>query len=225
MKKLKAGLSKAKDATVGKLTKGDQNKDEEFNHQFKTLKHNQEQINKLSRCIAEYNSAAGAMLKAQQKIAEVLSNMMEGDALQRDIQPLAQSYKQVTEASINEKINLLDELIKLQFNDPLNSYLNEYKEINERVKERNRRHGEKEKLLTETAKYKAKNDPRLQSTESKLAAATQAYEDLNKELTIDMPILVADRGKFFLPVIANVIDIQGGFYKELGKQLSYVPLS
>lgn len=51
--------------------------------------------------------------------------------------------------------------MRREFLDPANKYKAQYRELEERMRERKRRHEETDKLQDEVKKYKEKNDARL----------------------------------------------------------------
>lgn len=125
------------------------------------------------------------------------------------------------EAMMLEKTRV-DEAIRRGFQDPLNKYKQQYRELEERMRERTRRLEEMIKLEEDVKKYKAKNDARLNGTERRLASAKQAYEDLHAELMEDIPKLVEDKVRFFEPMVAVLIDAQLMFFNSMASKLSDV---
>jgi len=51
--------------------------------------------------------------------------------------------------------------LRREFLDPANKYKAQYRELEERMRERKRRHEEADKLNDQVKKYKEKNDARL----------------------------------------------------------------
>lgn len=116
----------------------------------------------------------------------------------------------------------VDEEIRRGFQDPLNKYKAQYRELEERMRERTRRFEEMLKLEEDVKKYKTKNDARLGGTERRLTSAKQAYEDLHAELMEDIPKLVEDKVRFFEPMVAVLIDAQLMFYHGMSSKLEEV---
>jgi hypothetical protein len=140
--------------------------------------------------------------------------------------------KSLPEGMVKDNIMLLekmmlektrvDEEIRRGFQDPLNKYKAQYRELEERMRERQRRFEEMLKLEEDVKKYKTKNDARLGGTERRLASAKQAYEDLHAELLEDIPKLVEDKVRFFEPMVAVLIDAQIMFYHGMSTKLEDV---
>jgi hypothetical protein len=122
------------------------------------------------------------------------------------------------EAMMLEKTRV-DEAIRRGFQDPLNKYKQQYRELEERMRERSRRFEEMLKLEEDVKKYKQKSDARLSGTERRLTSAKQAYEDLHAELLEDIPKLIEDKVRFFEPMVAVLIDAQIMFYKNMNDKL------
>jgi hypothetical protein len=74
-----------------------------------------------------------------------------------------------------------------------------------------------DRLHTEKEKFTEKNDLRLAATETKLEAATSAYEDLNAELKRDIPLLLAKAESFFQPLILLMVINQGNFWAGMSQ--------
>jgi hypothetical protein len=114
----------------------------------------------------------------------------------------------------------LDDAMRRDFLDPINKYKQQYREIEERQRERKRRLDEMDKLTDDVKKYTAKSDARLNATQKRLESVTQGYEELNAELMQDMPKLIHDKEVFFHPMTAVLLDSQYEFYHSMAEQLA-----
>ena len=159
------------------------------------------------------------VLHSQKKVAQDMSDQY-GDP------------KSMPEGMVKDNLMLLDKMllektrvdeeVRRGFTDPLNKYKAQYRELEERMRERTRRFEEMLKLEEEVKKYKTKNDARLSGTERRLTSAKQAYEDLHAELMEDIPKLVEDKVRFFEPMVAVLIDAQIMFYHGMSSKLEEV---
>lgn len=158
------------------------------------------------------------LLKIQKKLAENLVSQCN------DSDPKIQVLKDnvaIVDSMIAEKMKLEEEVRRL-FLDPLNKYKQQYREMDERIRERQRRCDEMDKLASEIKKYTEKKDPRLAGTERRHESVKRSYEDLNTELIAELPKIVADKGAFLEPLVAVLIDIQAKFYSGMGTKLQEV---
>lgn len=132
---------------------------------------------------------------------------------------MVKDYVALLEKMMLEKTRV-DEEVRRGFQDPLNKYKQQYRELEERIRERGRRFDEMMKLEDDVKTYKKKNDARLAGTERRLTSAKQAYEDLHAELAEDIPKLVDDKVRFFEPLVAVLIDAQMMFFSGMASKLS-----
>ena len=134
---------------------------------------------------------------------------------------MVKDYVNLLEKMILEKTRV-DEEVRRGFQDPLNKYKAQYRELEERIRERGRRHDEMMKLEDDVKSYKKKNDARLAGTERRLDSAKRAYEDLHAELSEDIPKLVEDKVRFFEPLVAVLIDAQMMFFSGMAGKLQEI---
>jgi len=175
----------------------------------------------LTHDLNAFISGADAILNALQQLAEDTQALVQGGH-GPDMKQLCEMQMATVKRMKDEKAATIDKVFKEQFILPLNNYMGQYREINNRVVERNRRGEEADKLTTTKEKQTAKGDPRMGGTEIRLETAKQAYEELNIELIRDMPLLIADSDKFFHPVIALMIVNQNKFWTAMAGQISWL---
>lgn len=157
------------------------------------------------------------MLKSQKKVATDISEHY-GD-VKNIPEGMVKDFVALIDKMMLEKTRV-DEEVRRGFQDPLNKYKGQYREIDERIRERSRRFEEMMKLEDDVKKYKKNSDARLGGTERRLAGAKQAYEDLHAELSEDIPKLVEDKVRFFEPMVAVLIDAQFLFFNNMAAKLS-----
>jgi hypothetical protein len=167
-------------------------------------------------CIDALNGGYVEVLHAQKKVAQDMSEQYGDTKSMPD--GMVKDNILLLEKMMLEKTRV-DEEIRRGFQDPLNKYKQQYRELEERMRERSRRFEEMMKLEEDVKKYKQKNDARLSGTERRLASAKQAYEDLHAELMEDIPKLVEDKVRFFEPMVAVLIDAQMMFYSGMASKL------
>jgi len=191
--------------------------DPQFTVQKKAFEDSKKSLDKVAEHLTGYLEQALLLLKAQMKVAE---DMGTGDPKALP-EGMVKDNIALVEKMLLEK-NRVDEEIRRGFQDPLNKYKAQYRELEERMRERTRRQEEVVKLTSDVKKYKEKNDPRLPGTEKRLTSAQQAFEDLHQELMEDIPKLVADKILFFDPLVAVLIDAQIHFYQGMYEKLAEI---
>jgi len=173
----------------------------------------------LTSDVNHFIGASDAILTSLDKIAEdIIAITPPGGPLRKLADAQVAALKRMRE----DKVQFIDRAFKDTFATPLNQYMNQYREIQSRVTERDRRGEEGDKLGKEKEKQSAKGDPRMGGTETRLEAARASYEDLNAELIRDMPILVGDSEKFFFPILALFILNQQKFWNSMTTQINWL---
>jgi len=204
---------------VSSAVKGRGNKSKDSNFQDVQKKFDEQTANlkALSNDIVGFMSAADAILVSQKSMAENLLKVLpEKSAVANACNAQVETCDQMTAT----KKTTLETSLNAGFSIPLNSYQGQYREIADRIRERNRRESEMYKLTELRDKYKEKNDARLNATETKLHTATLQYEDLNRELIEDIPKLIADSESFFQPLIYQLILNQAAYWNAMAQHAS-----
>jgi amphiphysin len=200
-----------------KVTGGQVTKDQDFSKEKKRFEETEKQIEKINKDISKFNQCAVELLEAQQTIYKDLLHICpEGGPAREFINEMLN----VITRMIQDKTKILDEKTSRDFHDPLQRWLLQFKEINERIKERHKRCNEMDSLSNELKRQKSKSDARAAATESKLAAVTTSYEELNQELTEDMAKLHEDKNVFFLPLVGNLVNCQVVFYQAMANDIN-----
>lgn len=190
--------------------------DPQFAAMKKLFEENKKSLDKVNDHVTAFLLACQEVLHAQKKVAMDMSDHY-GDAKTLP-EGMVKDNLALIEQMMLEKTRV-DEAIRRGFQDPLNKYKAQYRELEERMRERSRRFEEMLKLEEDVKKYKQKSDARLSGTERRLTSAKQAYEDLHAELLEDIPKLVEDKVRFFEPMVAVLIDAQIMFYKGMDDKL------
>eukprot|EP01128_Nolandella_sp_AFSM9_P012181 TRINITY_DN9029_c0_g1_i1.p1 TRINITY_DN9029_c0_g1~~TRINITY_DN9029_c0_g1_i1.p1 ORF type:complete len:375 (+),score=74.85 TRINITY_DN9029_c0_g1_i1:40-1164(+) len=199
-----------------KITGGDGSakveKDERFAEENNKFIKQNKLISGLTSDINGFIASADAMLTSMEEIAANLQDMAPPGS-----QMLTLCHKQVdtVKQMMNHKRSTLDSEMTRTFGQPIQNYMGQFRELGERIRERNRRRGEVDKLVHTRDKQKAKGDPRLVGTETRLASTREAYKELNEELIRDIPLLVNDSDRFFTPIVSQLIITQASFWSSM----------
>jgi len=153
-------------------------------------------------------------------LAQDFDEIYDGDGeLAPAVAALAQTVKQVDNARMQ-----FDEKVRAQSLTPLASYMGQFKEIEERMKERDNR-------LLDMDRYKwemehKSNTIKQQQHKEKYELQKVNYDALNNELLDDIPKLYADRIPFFDPAFASWAmenaEMWKGFGKSSATMLQYI---
>jgi amphiphysin len=174
---------------------------------------------KMVKDVKEFNATS---IKQLDYMREIYKDLMSGMKDGGPAHDLAAEMVNVINQMLETKTRTLDEKTSKDFLDPLNRWVQQYKEIHERIKERKKRKIETDKLINEAKHFKEKGDARLSSTESKLEAVRLSYDELNKELIADMARLYEERMFVMEPLLANLIVSQVAFYSAMAASISQI---
>jgi len=189
--------------------------DPKFKETKETFEEAKKGLDKLQDHVTNYLGAESSLLNAQKKLSEDMASQY-GNSNENN---LVRQNLTLLEKMLVEKQKLDDEL-RREFLDPANKYKAQYRELDERMRERKRRMEEADKLHDQVKKYKEKSDARLSATEKRYDALQKGYEDLNAELMSDIPRLIADKEEFFHPLVAILLDSQWRFHQSMADKLN-----
>jgi uncharacterized protein YoxC len=210
---MKEGAGKAKDAATHKKYK---TKDETFKQIHKNFTEQMKHMQALSKDITSYLAEANGLIEAQKKLAQDLLGLAPKGS---QMEQLCQLQIQCCDEMIKQKKEKLNDSLRKNFTDPLNNYMGQYREVEDRIRERGRRESEMDKLSHQLVKQKEKNSTLVQATETKLENATENYNVLNKELQEDIPKLIQDTSRYFHPLILQLILTQSTFWNIMATEV------
>jgi len=212
-------LDKTKNAfsDLGNKIKGTAHKtvDEEFDTLVAKFHENKKKIDVITGDVVSFCSAIEVLLNAQDKSATHLRDLFPDDS-GTNVNALCLQQINMTDKMKDEK-GSLDKEIETTFQTPVHTYLSQYREMEDRIKERSRRMEKLDKLHDKLARFKEKEDVRTSATELKLRYAEEAYGELNRELIQDIPRLFQDCDVFFTPIMHNLIFTQGNFWNLMSR--------
>jgi len=196
MQKFKENMSKVGDSITSAINRTRRDKDAQFVEVHKQFEDHQTNLKHLGADITGIISGVDSIIASQKSIAENLVKVVPANGA---VANLCQLLLQNSEDMTNTKKTILDNTLNTGFLIPLNTYNGQYREMNDRVKERNRREQEMYKCMEQRDKYQKTNDARYNASEQRVVQTSQAYDDLNKEIIDDIPKLIADSEVFFSP--------------------------
>jgi len=196
------------------VTKGHVTEDVEFDQILHDFNERKKNIDIVTSDVTGFMGCLDALLAQNTELATHMNQLF----------PSLSNTARLSEAQntcirqMNEtKSTLLDPLLRDHFHEPIKVFLVQFREMQDRIKERQRRCAAMDKLITQVEKYKKEDSPKLGGVEVKLGFAEESYNDLNAEIKQDIPILLAASSSFFYPVLQNLIYTQSVFWSSLGQ--------
>jgi len=105
--------------------------------------------------------------------------------------------------------------IQRDFLDPLTLYLRQFGVLKQRNEERSRRLIDTDRYRHDYKKGLEKGDTnKASSNKKKFYGMKKAYEALNSEMLIDLPLLIRDKDQFFSPLFATHVKATSEFFQK-----------
>ncbi|KJR87657.1 protein hob3 [Sporothrix schenckii 1099-18] len=163
-----------------------------------------------------------AMTASQMRIAETI-DAFYGDAGAKD--GVSRNYKQAVEDLDSETIKALDGPYRATVFDPISRFCNYFPDVNECMKKRSHKLLDYDALRAKVKKLVDKPDKdltKLPRAEKELDMAKQAYEQLNEQLSTELPQLIDLRVPYLDPSFEALVKIQLRFCAEAYSRMAQV---
>lgn len=163
-----------------------------------------------------------AMTASQMRIAETI-DAFYGDSGAKD--GVSRSYKQAVEDLDAETIKALDGPYRTTVLDPITRFCAYFPDVNEAIKKRAHKLLDYDALRAKVKKLAEKPDKdatKLPRTEKEMEMAKQAYEQLNEQLSTELPQLIELRVPYLDPTFEALVKIQLRFCAEAYSRMAQV---
>jgi len=214
MDRVKHELLRARQKVLVAVGNATQTVDTTYNEQKEIFDEHYKLLKKLGKDAHRVLDLYKELSIIQATLAQDFDEILDGDGeLASSVTSLSQSVKDIDAARIQ-----FDEKARTQCLTPLSNYMGQFKEIEERMKERDNR-------LLDMDRYKwemehKSNTIKQQQHREKYDLQKQSYDALNNELMEDIPKLYADRFPFFDPAFASWAIENAEMYKAFAKNSS-----
>lgn len=212
-KRMQKQFNRAQEKVLQRLGKSEETKDEHFEECVMNLQYQQNDGYKIYKDLKAYLNAVTVMKDASGRLfqslfdayddkwdgVEDLGEVVEGEEL------LWKDY----ESKLRDQALLTME-----------SYMSQFPDVRERVAKRNRKlvdYDSARHHLTGLQNAKKKDDIKTGKAEDEMNAAKVIFEDMNRELKMELPILYDSRIGCYVTVFQAVCNLRDIFYKEITK--------
>jgi len=213
-----AGLStvaaRTKQNVFAKVGKNDETVDIGFKQEHDKFEHNYKILKKLAKEVHDWTKNLRAISDGHRDLGESISGLYDSGS---SLWTLNQT-NQAACIEIDKARQALEEALVADVVTPIDKYLSQYKLIEKRCTERDRRRVDMDRyrLRVKDLQQHAAQDPtKLPKAEAEYNAAKAGYDEINDELIRDMLALNADRTGFFDPCFAAIILAQANYYARL----------
>jgi len=198
--------------------------DVQFNQERDAFELHYKHLKKLSKDLSDYTKSLRAISDAHSAMGTGIAVFYDsGSALYETNQRYL-----LTVGDIDRARQALDETLRLDIVVPVDLYLGQYRTMDKRIDERNRRRLEMDRYRHKVRKFMSHppdKPEKLAEAEANYNMWKASYDDLNAELIRDIHKLLADKGNFFDPCFATIILASARYYQEVAAiASSLVPL-
>ncbi|XP_038234096.1 bridging integrator 2 [Dermochelys coriacea] len=212
-KQVQKRFSRAQEKVLQKLGKTVETKDEQFEQSAYDFQQQQIEGQKLYKDLKAFLSAVKVMHESSRKVSETLHEIynVEWDG-HGDLKAIAESNDLLWE-DYEEK--LADQAVRTMEN-----YMAQFGEIKERIAKRGRKvvdYDSARHHLEALQNAKKKDEAKIAKAEEEFYKAQAVFEDLNKELREELPVLYNSRISCYVTIFQNISNLRDIFYKEMSK--------
>ncbi|XP_064162428.1 bridging integrator 2b isoform X2 [Anguilla rostrata] len=206
-------LSRAQEKVLQKLGKTVETKDEQFEQCSQKLHKQQSDGNRLFKDVKAYFNAVKVMRETTKRLSQSLKDVYEEDWQGGDDLAVIVESEDLLWNDYEEK--LADQAVRIMEN-----YISQFPEAKERVAKRGRKlvdYDSSRHHLEALQSAKKKDEIKIAKAEEEFHKAQTVFEDINRELREELPVLYQSRIGCYVTVFQNVSNLRDVFYKEISK--------
>ncbi|KAK7132573.1 hypothetical protein R3I93_018952 [Phoxinus phoxinus] len=212
-KQVQKKFSRAQEKVLQRFGKSEETKDEHFEQCVMNLQFQQNDGYRIYKDLKAYLNAVTVMKDASGRLFQSLFDAYD------DKWDGVEDLGEVVEG---EELLWKDYESKLrdQALITMESYMSQFPDVRERVAKRNRKlvdYDSARHNLTGMQNAKKKDDIKIGKAEDEMNAAKVIYEDMNRELKMELPILSDTRIGCYVTVFQAICNLRDIFYKEITK--------
>ncbi|XP_073469807.1 bridging integrator 2 [Aquarana catesbeiana] len=212
-KNVQKRFSRAQEKVLQKLGRTIETKDEMFEQCSYEFNKQQNEGNRLYRDLRAVFSAVKAMHDSSKRLAETLQVIYRADwDGYNDLKAIVES-NDLLWSDYEEK--LFDQAVHTMEN-----YMAQFPEAKERIAKRGRKlvdYDSARHHLEALQNAKKKDEAKIAKAEEEFNKAQMIFEDLNKELREELPVLYNSRIGCYVTIFQNISNLRDVFYKEMSK--------
>ncbi|XP_010004629.1 PREDICTED: bridging integrator 2, partial [Chaetura pelagica] len=196
-----------------KLGKTVETKDEQFEQSAYNFQLQQNEGNKLYKDLKGFLGAVKVMHESSRKVAETLQEIYSPDwDGHEELKAIAASNDLLWD---DYEAKLADQALRLMEN-----YLAQFGDFKERIAKRGRKlvdYDSTRHHLEALQSAKKKDEAKIARAEEEFNKAQAVFEDLNRDLREELPVLYGSRIACYVTIFQNISNLRDVFYKEMSK--------
>ncbi|XP_062366921.1 bridging integrator 2 isoform X1 [Cinclus cinclus] len=206
-------FSRAQEKVLQKLGKTVETKDEQFEQSAYNFQLQQNEGHKLYKDLKGFVGAVRVMHESSRKVAETLQEIYspEWDG-HGELRAIADSNDLLWD---DYEAKLADQALRLMEN-----YLAQFGDFKERIAKRGRKlvdYDSARHHLEALQSAKKKDEAKIAKAEEEFNKAQAVFEELNRDLREELPVLYGSRIACYVTVFQNISNLRDVFYKEMSK--------
>ncbi|XP_029892912.2 bridging integrator 2 [Aquila chrysaetos chrysaetos] len=212
-KQVQKRFSRAQEKVLQKLGKTVETKDEQFEQSAYNFQLQQNEGNKLYKDLKAFLGAVKVMHESSRKVAETLQEIYSTDwDGHEELKSIAASNDLLWD---DYEAKLADQALRLMEN-----YLAQFGDFKERIAKRGRKlvdYDSARHHLEALQSAKKKDEAKIAKAEEEFNKAQTVFEDLNRDLREELPVLYGSRIACYVTIFQNISNLRDVFYKEMSK--------
>ncbi|XP_071350754.1 bridging integrator 2b isoform X2 [Trachinotus anak] len=210
-KRVQKSLNRAQEKVLQKLGKTMETKDEQFELCFQNLNKQQIDGSRLFKDVKAYHMAVKAVHDTSKRLSQTLRDIYESDWNGAEDLAIITESEDLLWNDYEEKLS--DQIVRTMEN-----YTSQFPEVKERVAKRGRKlvdYDSARHHLEALQSAKKKDEAKIAKAEEEFSKAQNVFEEINKELREELPVLYQSRIGCYVTVFQNVSNLRDVFYKEM----------
>ncbi|KAE8626762.1 hypothetical protein XENTR_v10006738 [Xenopus tropicalis] len=212
-KNVQKRFTRAQEKVLQKLGRTLETKDEMFEQCAYLFNQQQNEGNRLYKDLKAVFSAVKAMHESSKRLSETLHVIYKPDwDGYNDLRPIVENDDLLWN-DYEEKMS--DQVVRI-----MDNYMAQFPEYRERIAKRGRKMVDYDSArhhLEALQNAKKKDEGKITKAEEEFNKAQSIFEDLNKELREDLPVLYSSRVGCYVTIFKNISNLRDVFYKEMSK--------
>lgn len=210
-KRFQKSMNRAQEKVLQKLGKTMETKDEQFEECSANLNKQQTDGTRLYKDVKAYYNAVKVMHESSKRLSQTLKDIYEPDWHGVEDLTVIMESEDLLWNDYEEKLN--DQVIRTMEN-----YTAQFQDVKERVAKRGRKlvdYDSTRHHLEALQSAKKRDEAKVNKAEEEFNKAQEVFEDINKELREELPVLYQSRISCYVTMFQNISNLRDVFYKEM----------
>ncbi|KAG1942541.1 bridging integrator 2b [Pimephales promelas] len=210
-KRFQKSMNRAQEKVKQKLGKTMETKDEQFEECSSNLNKQQTDGVRLYKDVKAYYNAVKVMHESSKRLSQTLKDIYEPDWHGVEDLTVIIESEDLLWNDYEEKLS--DQVVRTMEN-----YTGQFQDVKERVAKRGRKlvdYDSARHHLEALQNSKKRDEAKTGKAEEEFSKAQEVFEEINKELRDELPVLYQSRISCYVTMFQNISNLRDVFYKEM----------